>query len=88
MKIIYKTVKPMNVRSRRLSQKKTQIMNVNMKTVKLKFLYRARAWVTAYKCAKFQFPSSISYGDIKGSKNINWELLISSDTPSGQLFYR
>jgi len=36
VKIIYKTVKPMNVRSRLLSQnKKKQITNINMKTLKL-----------------------------------------------------
>ena len=28
-----------------------------------KFLYRALVRVNAYKCAKFQVPSSISYGD-------------------------
>ena len=33
-----------------------------MKTVKLKFLYRALVLVNAYKCAEFQLPSSISYG--------------------------
>jgi len=37
-------------------------MNINMKTVKLKFLHRALVLVNAYKCAKFQLPSSISYG--------------------------
>jgi len=52
-----------------------------MKTVKLKFLYRALESVNASKCAKFQFPISISYGDMDGSKNKNWELLISSDAP-------
>jgi len=41
MKMIYKTVKPMNVRSRVLSQNKKQIMNINMKTVKSKFLHSA-----------------------------------------------
>ena len=62
MKLIYKTVKPRNVRSRQLSQnKKKQIMNINMKTVKSKFLHRALVLVKAYKCAKFQYPSSISY---------------------------
>jgi len=38
MKIIYKLVKSMDVRSRLLNQnEKKQIMNINMKTVKLKF---------------------------------------------------
>jgi len=73
--------KSMNIRSRLLNQNKKQIMNINMKTVKLKFLYRALVCTIAYKCAKFQFPSSISYGDMEGSKNKNWELLISSDAP-------
>jgi len=36
MKIIYKMVKPMNVRSRLLSKnKKKQIKNINLKTLKL-----------------------------------------------------
>ena len=35
----------------------------------VKFLYRALARINAYKCAKFQVPSSISYGDMEGSKN-------------------
>jgi len=79
MKIIYKTVKPMNVRSRLLSQNKKQIMNINMKTVKSKFLHRAQVLVNAYKCAKFKLPSSNSYGDMEGSKKLG--LLISSDAP-------
>jgi len=32
-----------------------------MKTVQLKFLHRALVLVSAYKCAKFRLPSSISY---------------------------
>ena len=35
MKITYKMVKPMNVRSRLLSYNKKQITNINMKTLKL-----------------------------------------------------
>ena len=31
-----------------------------------KFLYPALVRVNAYKCAKFQVPSSISYRDIEG----------------------
>ena len=31
-----------------------------------KLLYRALVRVDAYKCAKFQVPSSISYGDMEG----------------------
>ena len=52
-----------------------------MKTVKSKYLHRALVLVNANKCAKFQLPSSISYGDMEGSKNKNWGLLISSDAP-------
>jgi len=44
-------------------------MNINMKTVKSKFLRRALVLVNAYKCAKYRLPSSISYGDMEGSKN-------------------
>ena len=40
-------------------------------TVKSTFLHRALVLVNAYKCAKFQLPSSISYGDMEGSKK-NW----------------
>ena len=43
-------------------------MNINMKTVKLKLLHRVLL-VNAYNCAKFQLPSSISYGDMEGSQN-------------------
>jgi len=56
-------------------------MNINMKTVKLKFLHRALLLVNAYKCAKIQLPSSISYWDIEGSQNEIWGLLISPDAP-------
>ena len=45
-------------------------MNINMKTVKSKFLHRAQVLVNAYKCAKFKLPSSNSYGDMEGSKKI------------------
>ena len=44
-------------------------------------LYRALVLVNAYMFAKFQLPSWISYGDMEGSQNKNWELLISPDTP-------
>jgi len=54
-------------------------MNINMKTMKSKFLHRALVLVNAYKCAKFQLPASISYGDMEGSKKL--ALLISSDAP-------
>ena len=47
------------------------MMSINMKTVKLKFLHRALVLVNAYNCAKFQLPSSISYGDMEGSQNKN-----------------
>jgi len=67
MKIIYKTLKPMNVRSRLLSQNiKKQIMNINMKTVKLKFLQRALVPANAYQRTKFQLSRSISFGDMRG----------------------
>jgi len=56
-------------------------MTINMKTIKLKFLHRALVLANAYKCAEFQLPSSISYGDMEGSKNKKWELLISPDAP-------
>ena len=54
-------------------------MNNHMKTVKSKFLHRALVLVNAYKCAKFQLHSSISYGDMEVSKKLG--LLISSDAP-------
>ena len=75
----------MNVRSRLLSQHKKQIMNINMKTVKLKFLHRALVLVNAYKCAKLQLPGSISYWDMEGSKKLG--LLISSDAPYRANYY-
>ena len=72
MKIIYKTVKPMNVRSRLLSQNKKQIMNTNMKTVKSKFLHRALVLVNAYKCAKFQLLALLVTEIWRGPKNWGW----------------
>jgi len=51
-------------------------MNNHMKTVKSKFLHGVLVLVNAYKCAKFQLPSFISYGDMEGPKKI-W----SSDAP-------
>ena len=60
-------------------------MNINMKTVKLTFLHKALVLVNAYNCAKFQLPSSISYGDMEGSKKLG--LLIPQTRPSGQIFY-
>ena len=35
---------------------------------------------------KFQLSRSISFGDMRGSQNKKWELLISPDAPSGQIF--
>ena len=49
-----------------------------------KFLYGALVRVNAYKCAKFQLPSSISYGDMSEK----WALLISQDAPLQKIFYR
>ena len=46
-----------------------------------KFLYQELVRVNAYKCAKFQVPSSISYRDMEGSHNTKWALLISPDAP-------
>jgi len=37
------------------------------RTIADKFLYRALVLVNAYTYAKFQLPSSISYGDMEGS---------------------
>jgi len=37
--------------------------------------------VNAYQCAKFQLPRSISFGDMQGSKNNKWGLLISPRCP-------
>jgi len=41
-------------------------MNINMKTVKSKFLHKALVLVNAYKCAKFQLSTSISYWNMEG----------------------
>ena len=58
-------------------------MNINMKTVKLKFLHRALVLVNAYNCAKFQLPSSIGfliYGS-RGSLKIKIGAADSPDAP-------
>jgi len=51
-----------------------------------KFIYWALVRENAYKCAKFQLPSSISYGDMEGVQNKKWALLISPTPPNGQIF--
>jgi len=37
-----------------------------------KFLCKALALINVYRCAKFQLPSSNSYGDMEGSQNKKW----------------
>ena len=60
-----------------------------MKTVKSKFLHGVLVLVNAYKCAKFQLPSSISFGDMewtrRGSENKNWGCRF-LQTPLGNKF--
>jgi len=51
--MIDKTVKPMNVRSFSVFYSSLIALNINTKTVKLKFLHRALVLINAYKCAKF-----------------------------------
>jgi len=46
-----------------------------------KFLYRALALVNVCQHTKFQLSSSISFEDMRGSRNKKWELLISPDAP-------
>ena len=46
-----------------------------------KFLYVAIVPANACQHTKFQLCSSISFGDMRGSQNKKWELLISTDTP-------
>ena len=46
------------------------------------FLNKALVLINAYKCAKFQLPISISYGDMEGSQNKKkMGALISPDGP-------
>jgi len=44
-----------------------------------KFLQVAILRANAYQRTKFQLFSSISFGDMRGSQNKKWELLISPD---------
>ena len=46
--------------------------NLTRRHIADKFLYGARALVNIYQCAKFQLPSSNSFGDTEGSKNKKW----------------
>jgi len=46
-----------------------------------KFLHAAIVPANACQRTKFQLSSSISFGDMKGSQNKNWELLICADAP-------
>ena len=69
----------MNVRSRLLSQNKKQIMNINMKTVKSKFLHRALVLVNATSVPKFNFLAPLVTEVWRGPKKLG--LLISSDAP-------
>jgi len=54
-------------------------------TVKLKFLNRVLVLANAYKCAKFQLPSSINCGDMEGSKNKNRGCWSPQTPPSAQI---
>ena len=46
-----------------------------------KFLHVAIVPANAYQRTKFQLSSSIDFGDMRGSRNKKWELLISPDAP-------
>jgi len=46
-----------------------------------KFLQLATVPANACQRTKFQLSSSISLGDMRGSQNKQWELLISPDAP-------
>ena len=50
------------------------------------FLYRELVRVNAYKCAKFQLPSSISYGDMEGGPKIKRGRCWSPQTPPSDKF--
>ena len=45
----------------------------------VKFLYKTILPANAYQHTKFKLSSSISFGDMRGSRNKKWELLISPD---------
>jgi len=51
-----------------------------------KFLQVARVTANACQRTKFQLSSSIIFGDMRGTQNKKWELLISPDAPSGEIF--
>jgi len=46
-----------------------------------KFLQVAIVPANTYQHTKFQLSSSISFGDMRGSQNKKWELLIPPDAP-------
>ena len=46
-----------------------------------KFLYVAIVPANDYQHTKFKLSSSITFGDMRGSQNKKWELLISPDAP-------
>ena len=52
----------------------------------VKLLYVAIVPANACQRTKFQLSSSIGFRDMRGSQNKKWELLISPDAPSGQIF--
>ena len=51
-----------------------------------KFLHVTIVLTNAYQRTKFQLSISIIFGDMRGSQNKKWELLISPDAPSGEIF--
>ena len=55
-------------------------------TLAVKFLYLAIVPANACQHTKFQLSNSIRFGDMRESLNKKWELLISPDAPSGQIF--
>jgi len=52
-----------------------------------KFLHVAIVPANAYQRTKFQLSSSVSFGDMRGSQNKKWELLISPDALERTNFY-
>ena len=46
-----------------------------------KVLQVATVFANAYQRSKFQLSMSISFGDMRGSQNKKWELLIPPDAP-------
>jgi len=60
---------------------KVRAADLPIRPLAVKFLYVDTVPANACQHTKFQLSSSISFGNMRGSQNKKWKLLISIDVP-------